>query len=193
MKKYLGFILVIGLIASCGNGEDKEDVAVYETEVPEASVLLEGIKVLEDSVLSLSMDLDGPKQMKSLTHQALVEKLLLLYREYPEHEKAANCLDKVQMAYSSIGIHELAAKFADTLLEKYPSYEGRLLVLESQITNYDEFIKPRNKEKVKEYYGMIFKDFPNLSEEKKADYQFRLDNIDLTFDELIKKQMDQIQ
>ncbi|MCH2225373.1 MAG: hypothetical protein MK066_11450 [Crocinitomicaceae bacterium] len=190
MKKYLGIVLVAGLIVSCG-GETKNDKS-YKTEVPEASVLIEGIKVLEDSVLKLSMDLNGPKQMKGLAQQALIEKLLLLYRTYPKHEKAPSCLDKVQMAYSTIGVHELAAKFADTLLMKYPKYENRLLIIESQITNYDQFIKPRDKEKVKSYYEMIFKDFPNLSEEKKEDYQFRLDNIDLTFDELIEKQMERI-
>lgn len=193
MKKYLGIILLAGLVASCGSETKEKDEESYQTEVPEASVLIDGIKVLEDSVLKLSMDLDGPKQMKGLTQQALIEKLLLLYRAYPTHEKAPDCLDKVQMAYSTIGIHELAAKFADTLLIKYPDYKNRLLILESQITNYDQFIKPRDKEKVKAYYEMIFNDFPNLSEEQKEDYQFRLDNIDLTFDELIEKQMNRVQ
>lgn len=194
MKKIVGLLALGALLVACsGKEENSEKDGFYQTEVPDVETLKEGIKTLEDSLYAMSTQADIAKQIPNLTRMALIEKLLLVYREYPKDQQAAECLDKVQMTYSAMEAHRACANYADTLLMKYPDYEGRMLVIESQIANYDQFIKPWDKEKVKHYYDMLLKEFPNMSEEKKADIEFRLENIDLSLEELIEKQLNAIQ
>src|SRR5690606_37360019 len=115
--------------------------------------------------------------------------LIGFYSSYPNNEKAAVCLDKVHMVYSGSGNFELASKWADTLLEKYPSYPNRALVLESQATTYDAIVEPRDSNKVRKYYEQLLKEFPQLDQEKREDIEKRLRNNSMTFDEYILLQM----
>jgi hypothetical protein len=59
------------------------------------------------------------------------------------------------------------------------------MVLESLATAYDIFLRPRNKEKVKMYYEMLLKEGKDLPAEQRKNITYRLNNIDLTFEELI--------
>jgi hypothetical protein len=77
---------------------------------------------------------------------------------------------------------------ADTLIQNYPLYKNRSMVLESLASAYDVFIIPRRKDKVKRYYEMLLKESKTLTNEQRKDIEFRLQNIDLTFEELIQKQ-----
>jgi hypothetical protein len=70
---------------------------------------------------------------------------------------------------------------------KYPEYENRPMVLESLATAYDIYLQPRKKDKVEKYYQLLLKENPNLPKEKKEDIEFRLENINLSFEELIMK------
>ena len=60
------------------------------------------------------------------------------------------------------------------------------MVLQSMASAYDLFIIPRKKELVIKYYTMLLKENPDLPQEERENVQFRLDNIDKTFDELIE-------
>lgn len=190
---YLFGAVLFALLVACGS-DKKEGEKGNQAEIPSAEELLEGIKVLEDSLMTLSQLTEyHTTQIPRLTKMTLIEKELLLYRAYPDHAEAATCLDKVHMLYSSLEAYELSSQYADTLLMKYPKYKERLRVIEGQISNYDMFIKPWNQEKVKYYYKMLQKEYPNLPQERKDDIQFRLDNIDLSLDQLIEKQMKEIE
>ncbi|MDG2441471.1 MAG: hypothetical protein P8M19_07370 [Crocinitomicaceae bacterium] len=193
MKNLLYLSVVALVFVACGDEPKKDPISdadkSYVTEVPSADVLREGIEMLEDSIMRMSQSQeDVRKQLPNLTRQALIEKALLLYRSYPGDKDAAACLDKVHMTYSAMNAYTLAAKYADTLIVKYPKYEHRARVIESVASHYDYFVKPWDAEKVKSYYELLLKDYPNLTEEKKADVQFRLDNMDLTLEELMAKQ-----
>ncbi|MFT5780559.1 MAG: hypothetical protein ACI837_003521 [Crocinitomicaceae bacterium] len=194
--KHLLFIVTIGsfLFVSCGDDTVKDaEYKAYETVVPPVNELREGIKTLEDSLLRMSQDLGNVrKQLPNLTRHALIEKLLLLYRNYPKDKDAAACLDKVYSTYSSLNAHDLSLKFADTLLTNYPKYDNRPALLRNLATDYDVFIKPRDKEKVKYYYNLLLKENPNLPQEARDEIKFRLDHIDLTFEELIVMQAEAI-
>ncbi len=193
MKRLVQITLIGILITACGE-DPKEDIdhgqpESYVTVVPPANELRKGIKMLEDSIMRMSQNPNIiRKQLPNLTRQALIEKALLLYRSYPNDKDAASCLDKVHMSYSSMNAYDVAVKYADTLIEKYPKYQHRARVIESAASHYDYFVKPWDGEKVESYYKLLLKDYPNLTEEKKSDVQFRLDNMDLTLEELMEKQ-----
>ena len=185
-------ILLLGVLVSCSGEAEEENDGSYKTEVPSVEVLKAGIVELEDSLMQMSSHIGETKrQHPNLARQALIEKLLLVYRAYPDDAEAASCLDKVHMSYSALQRHDLASLYADTLLHKYPAYEGRAQVIESLASNYDVFIQPRDVSKAKYYYEMLLREFPNLPAQKKADVEFRLKHIDKTMEELIEMQINQ--
>lgn len=192
MIKYLvGIIAIAAMVVSCG-GEDETnkegDGKFYSTEIPDAEVLRVGIKQLEDSISKVTQPNGDGKKVTNLLKQACLEKLKLMYRAYPNDKDAAASLEKVYMMYSGMGATDLSAKYADTLIEKYPKYNQTWLALQSNAYHYDQEVVPRNKEKVRYYLEKLLKDYPNLDPEIIEVTKFRLETIDLTFDELIKKQ-----
>ena len=190
MKNYLVILTVlIGALVSCGGEEKKvkEENKFYETEIPEANVLRTGIKQLEDSIMKLSQT-GAERKVTNLVQQSLVEKLKLLYQAYPKDKDAAKCLAKVYMMYEGLGVPELSVKYADTLIERYPKYEGRWMAMQSNALYYDVVADPRNKEKVRYYLEKLIKEYPRIDPEIINQAKSRLETIDLTFEELIKQQ-----
>ena len=188
MKKSLIilFALTIGTFVSCG-GEEKKvggEGKFYTTEIPEANELRKGIKEMEDSLRNISQSGLANKSQK-VVQQAYLEKLKLMYQAYPNDKDAPKCLSKVYMMYEGMGAPEVSVKYADTLIERYPKYEGRLMALESNAAYYDVYVEPRNKEKQRYYLEKIVKEYPNVKSSIVENAKFRLKHIDLTFDELI--------
>ena len=182
LKLIFSAVVFVGLIYSCSGDGDK----------PSKETLIERITEMEDSLKGLQANLAQTKQIPNLTHFELINRWLDYYHAYPEDEYAAECLDKVHMKYSGMGIHLRAVQYADTLLEQYPEYKNRAMVLESQGSNYDIFILPRNKAKVKFYYEMLIKENPNMDKEKLAGLKDRLKHIDMDFDQFINYKMEAI-
>lgn len=183
-------LIYVGLLAlaiySCGSDDSEAG------DRPSKEQLLSNIKVMEDSLKGLQANLNKTKQIPNLTHFELINRLLEYYHNYPEDPYSAECLDKVHMKYSGLGIHIRAAQYADTLLQKYPDYPNRAMVLESQGSTYDVFIEPRDKKKVKYYYQMLLDENPNLDKEKRAGIEDRLKHINMTFDQYIEFKMNSI-
>jgi hypothetical protein len=140
----------------------------------------------EDSLKANAVDVN------QLTDQDLgikyAEKCLDFYHHFPKDKSAPNYLDKAHVIFASIGLHQRSVMLADTLIQNYPLYKNRSMVLESLASAYDVFIIPRRKDKVKRYYEMLLKESKTLTNEQRKDIEFRLQNIDLTFEELIQKQ-----
>lgn len=181
--------IVVGLIAgtySCGSDSSKEG------EKPTKEELVSKIKVMEDSLRGLQANLNTIKQIPNLTHFELINRLLDYYHNYPEDTYAAECLDKVHMKYSGMGIHIRAVEYADTLLNKYPDYVNRAMVLESQGSTYDIFIQPRDTGKVRYYYELLLKENPKMEKDKREGIKDRLKHLDMTFDEFIEYKMNAI-
>lgn len=184
-----GLFIVIGLIGaiySCGSDGSKEG------EKPTKEELVSKIKVMEDSLKGLQANLNTIKQIPNLTHFELINRLLDYYHNYPEDTYAAECLDKVHMKYSGMGIHVRAVEYADTLLNKYPDYVNRAMVLESQGSTYDIFIQPRDTAKVRYYYELLLKENPEMEKDKREGIKDRLKHLDMTFDEFIEYKMNAI-
>ena len=191
MKYLLGIIMIAALVVSCGGEGDnggKDDSELSFNEVPEADVLRVGIKQLEDSLMKISADKNTDYKLTNLVQQACIEKLKLLYETYPADKDAALSLHKVSMMYSAMGVSNMSVKYADSLIEKYPKYEERWLVLQSNAMYYDIEAQPRDKEKVRFYLEKLINEYPNLEPEILEQSKSRLETIDLTFEELIKQQ-----
>ena len=151
--------------------------------------ILESISDKEDVLREMSSSSNLNPDEYSKAENAYILELINLYQAYPQSEKAPECLDKVHMVYSGTGNFDLASKWADTLLENYPKYPNRALVLESQASTYDAIVEPRDSAKVRKYYTQLLNEFPDLDKEKREGIEKRLKYNKLTFDEYIILQM----
>jgi len=165
-------------VASCGGGsaEIKDPATIEGME--------QRVELMEDS---LKKGLIDPAKDK-YADVRYADACLAVYRAFPKSKQAPRYLDKAHMIYSSAGAHGIAVLYADTLIQRYPSYDNRPMVLLSLASAYDLFIIPRKKDLVKKYYELLLLENPNLPKEEKEGYEFRLKNIDLTYDELIDLQ-----
>jgi hypothetical protein len=188
--KYTWFILVMLTLslASCGGNEKKEEEGVK----PSKEELIEKINYMEDSLKRLTSQLKDIKQIPNLTRMELINRLLDFYRNYPEDQFAPECLDKVHMTYSGMGVYIRSVEYADTLLLNYPKYVNRAMVLESQGSSYDIFIQPRDSAKVRYYYELLLKENPKMDKAKRNGIKERLKFNHLNFDQYIDKQMENI-
>ena len=170
--KILFSILMLVILTSCGSGNDQTQMR-------------DKIIAMEDSISVLTKNLSPGEQLGESVNLELIELLTSYYRTYPEDVYAPEYLDKVHMVYSAMGKYELSTKYADTLLTNYKDYINRAMIIESQASTYDIFLKPRDKEKVRYYYELLLKENPDLPKEKVDEIKFRLKNRDLTIDQLI--------
>jgi len=184
--KMFVFVFALSLMYACGGGLN-EDEKGNGSRVE----LKSRIKEMEDSIRDLQANLPQTKTIPNLTHFELINRLLDYYHAYPEDDYAAECLDKVHMKYAGLNILTRAVQYADTLLEKYPNYINRSMVLESQGSSY-EFIEPRDTSKIRYYYTKLLKENPKMDREKREGLKFRLRHLDLTFDEFIDFQMNEV-
>ncbi|MFZ9028929.1 MAG: hypothetical protein ACO2Z9_07920 [Crocinitomicaceae bacterium] len=172
MRLTLFFIAAITL-TSCGDASS--EVTSEWTEVQKTSV--ENIKELEKVALGLPMNSAADVENLKRTKLQLIDSLLNYYRSYPKDTLAPGYLDKVHMLYSGMGEYRTASTYAEMILNQYPNYVNRQMVIESQIVNYDIFITPRNADKVKQYVELMLKE-KELSPEVREEYELRLQNID---------------
>jgi len=170
--KYLGIGCLFMLLLACSA---KEAVQTKES-------LIEELQVFEDSLKNNQLDTVAGITVK------FAEKCLKIYRNYPKSEEAPMYLDKAHVIYSSAGLHGMAVLYADTLIRKYPAYKNRPMVLQSLANAYDLFLVPRRKELVQKYYQLLLTENPKLPAEERENIQYRLDHIDLTFEQLIDEQ-----
>ncbi len=175
------FLLVFtgAAMQSCGGSKDDKTSTPLTKEELKST-----ISEMEDSLKSMQKN---GKKIESIHRIELVNRLLAFYKQYPKDDFSAQCLDKTQMIYSTLDAPEYAVAYCDTLLNNYPKYKNRALVLESQGSNYDVFVTPRDSAKVRKYYTLLLEEFPNMDAEKKEGIRKRLMHNDLTFDEYLMK------
>lgn len=191
MKMKYSYLLLIPFLAflvACGGGSEEGG----KDEKPSKEELVDKIKKMEDSLKYLQANMDAVKQVPNLTRIEFINRLLDYYHNYPEDDYAAECLDKVHMVYSGMNVHVRAVQYADTLLEKYPKYVNRALVLESQGSSYDIFMQPRDSAKVRYYYELLLKENPRMDNEKRMGIKERLKYNHLNFDQFVDMKMKSI-
>ncbi|OFZ07898.1 MAG: hypothetical protein A3D92_11585 [Bacteroidetes bacterium RIFCSPHIGHO2_02_FULL_44_7] len=171
MKNFLGLIIVLTLLSSCGG---------------DVQSAYDAITAKEDSISVASEKLPNGEILPEEDTYQLITLLLNFSKDYPDDIHAAECLDKVHMAYSGLRDYKKAVFYADKLLKEYPDYINKSMVLESQAGNYDLFIVPRDTSKVRYYYDLLLKE--DISSEKRKDIKNRLKHIDLTMEQYILQQ-----
>ena len=168
---FLILSLLFLFVSSCGDAV-KENIEEMKSD----------IKVKEDSLSAFQTEKVAiPRERQN----SLISSLVDFYTLHPDDPYAPECLDKVQMLYSGMGNYRRASEYADLILEKYPKYINREMILESQASNFDIFIQPRDSVKVKYYYNLLLKENPKLNKEKKEEIQLRLKYVSLNFEEYI--------
>jgi len=166
--------LLLTLVYSCNQSSDQtEDATPLTREELKAS-----IKEMEDSLMMISSQKSTGATL-SLSQQELINRLTAYYRVYPEDPYSADCLFKVQMAYSGLNAHRKSIAYGDTLLTKFPSYKNKHLAIESNIAALDVFLEPRDTAAIRSYYSMLLAD-NEYPKSKKAEIRRRLKFIDLT-------------
>lgn len=160
-------------LVSCGENTKKVTKEDY----------VESFKQYEDSIKANPNQITDTK--KGVEY---AEKCLEIAHKFPKDKDAPKYMDKAHMIFAGLNLHARSASLADTIILMYPMYENRAMVLQSAATTYDMFLLPRKKDVIKKYYEMLLKENPKMPAEQRKDIEFRLEHIDLTFDELIKLQ-----
>ncbi|MBL1280446.1 MAG: hypothetical protein COA33_009250 [Fluviicola sp.] len=171
--KLFSVIFTLLILTACGSSDNGlKDLKVK-------------IEQKEEAIKELSKDLRPNQKIPVSEREELVDLLLGFYHSYPKNEFAPVSLDKLHMIYSATREYQKSADYGDTLLNNYPNYINRALILESMAVNYDLFIQPRDTSKVRKYNEILLKENPDFSPEKIEGIQFKLDNLGLTMEELI--------
>lgn len=139
------------------------------------------MEVYEDSLLTY-----GQKQEEfavvTATSGRFTEVMLTYAKDYPDAKKAPECLDKAHMLLTVAGDMKEAVKWGELLIEKYPAYPNRPMVLENLALAYDYSIEPRDSNKVRKYYELLLKENPDMDTEKRDDIERRLLMNDVPFE-----------
>lgn len=143
------------------------------------------ITSFEDSLAKLQKDPKKAARITSLAQIELINRLTAYSRKFPKDAFSADCLFKTHMIYENLRAPQEARAYADTLLERFPNYKNRKLLLESLASSYD-INTPRDTAKVRYYFELLLKE-PGLKTQQKKDIKSRLAHLDLTFEEYILK------
>lgn len=172
--KGLMFVLLVCSLWACSD-------SAPETKTKEE--VISEFKAYEDSLFKAQNNMPGKNGMKSQMDYA--ERCLSMAHQFPKDKDAAKYMDKAHMTFAAMGLYGRSAVIADSIITYYPLYKNRAMVLESAASTYDMFIVPRDKAKVKKYYEMLLKENPKMPKEQRESLEFRLKNIDLTYQEMI--------
>lgn len=177
---FVSLIACTILMASCSSEGERSQEEI-KTDISDK----------EAQLAKLSEKIKSMDELDSANTQ-LLDVLLEYYHTYPDDEYAANCLSKVHMVHSRSGEYNLAAAYADTLLQKYPKFVDRSQMIESQIQAYEMLIKPRNVEKIKKYLQLWLKENKNAPKEKIEDMQYHLKYVDMSLEDRMRQNMQEL-
>jgi hypothetical protein len=175
--------ILISLV-SCENQQNKEDVKI--TNEITVQSLKEQIQEIDDSlnVLFEQRMEDDNFEIDRLVYHEGINRCIRFYESFPDDEYAPYSLEKAAGLYDALTISQKASDWRDTLINRYPEYERMLFILEQQKAHYDNF-DTYVPEKIKLYINKMLA-FEDLPAEKREQLEFRLENIDLNFMDIVK-------
>lgn len=175
MKRFPSlFFICILILAACQDSPEKQS---KKTE------LRNRITSYEDSLATLQKDPKKAAQITSLAQIELINRLKAYSQAFPKDTFSADCLFKSHMIYEQLRAPIEARAYADTLLERFPNYKNRSLLLESLASSYDMNM-PRDTTKVRYYFNLLLQE-PTTTKEQKMDIKKRLAQLALTFEQYI--------
>jgi len=176
MKTNLFSILLIGhitslLFFSCSNNKETTNIHTI-------------IEYYEDTINQWGGGQGMPNDRIEFADR-YISMLLKAYNEDPKHAKTPEYLDRVHMWYSTKGDAQNSAKWAEYVIEYFPKYENRQMLIESLATIYDNEIVPRDSTKVRYYYTQLLREFPSINKTDKISIRKRLKYNHLSLEEYI--------
>lgn len=176
MRIFNFFILSLVLLNSCENSGESDTIKSDESKKQE---LLKKISDFEKKGMNSS---EGINQAD---RDSLISSLNNFYYAFPKDEKTPFCLDKLQMIYSSIEDYKKSSEYLEVIIQNFPKYVNRSLIIEGQASNYDIFIEPRDSAKVRFYYTLLLKENPDIDNEKRNNILKRLEYNHLSFNKYL--------
>lgn len=179
--KALYFISLLALLLGACSSEGA-DQAVGEVTVES---LKASIKEIDDSLkvlMEIALETDGYDIDRLVYHEG-ANRGIEFYKNFPNDAFAPYALDKVIGMYWALNIEPRTAEWLDTLIINYPDYPGIMGALERQKSVYDSF-NSYNPDKII-YYTTLMLQRNDLTPEKRADFELRLEHIDKTFEDFI--------
>lgn len=171
MIRFIPFILFIFLVACGDNGATEAYAKIISKE---------------DSLTKISTSLPPGLQLSEVATNEFLEMLDDFSENYPDDPRAPECLDKIHMNYAGRNNCEKAVEYGIKIIEQYPEYINRAMVLESLAGSFDYCVIPRDTSKVKHYYQLLLKE--DIDEEKRKDITERLKFLNLPLDQYIMRQ-----
>lgn len=184
MKKISYLLVLSALLFSCSAKTTKD-------EIPTQEFLKSEIKEINDSLQGLYKNLMEQPGYKfpTLAINEAIHRNLQYYKYYPKDAYAAECLDKVQQLYMQEKAYDLSLNYTDTILLKYPKYAKRAsLLLNAGSTG--EIMQDTTV--IRKYYEQLLREYPKLEPGTKKMVEFRLKNLNLTFDQLVDLQIQEV-
>lgn len=177
MKNYFTLLVLILFISACKNEQSKQENTIN---------VHKRIAMFEDSIKQWGGGLGTKTDILNFSNH-YIETLLEAYETEPENPNSPMYLDRIHMWYVTTNRPQEALKWAKVLIEKYPNYSNRKMVLESVAGLYDFDVKPRDSSMVRKYYTQLLDEFPNLKKDKKEAITKRLKYNQLEFEAYILK------
>lgn len=184
-NSFLYTVIIFFLTLMSCNNQSANDV---DNDNPEVTVdLLKGeIKEMDDSLNMLFEKRLGDNNFKidRLVYHEGINRCIKFYETFPKDEYAPFALEKAAGLYDALLIPQKAADWRDTLITSYPNYDRMVFILEQQKAHYDNF-DAYVPDKIKLYINKMLA-IDSLSTEKREQLEFRLENIDLKFIDIVR-------
>lgn len=187
MKK----IIVFGILALIGIQCSSKNKKAQDAK-PSVSEMRSSIKEMDDSLVKLYALIreNKIKEIHSLNFIEAANRNVAFYHAYPKDPYSAECLDKAQQLYTQTKSYKSALAYSDTLLEKYPDYSKKGIVLLNAGSIADGILNDTTL--VRKYYTRLLKEVPKLDKETSEMVKFRLKYLHLNFDQMAEMQMKQL-
>lgn len=185
MRKLSVGIVMMALIAMACNNEKSQDSSENEKTESETKELSEDqlVAFLDSSLKVMRSGKIKGEEGNQLANQYIAN-ATILSNKYAENDKAAYYLDKAgEIAWQFQQKAQKAVKIFNQVIDRYPDYEDieKIYYLKAVILDLDL----RKKEQALKAYQALLDRFPES--QYKDDATFRMENIDLSEEELIKK------
>lgn len=152
----LAILLLVTVIAySCGEASSQEAKANKQEKPWTEDQSLEFIRKTRDQLMSMPTSSEEDLKAMYELRDVLIDSMDVFVRRYPDHEKNQNIYANLYLMHSAKNDFERGMVIGDNILEKYPDFPDRKMVLQGQIDFYVNYITPLNRKKVASYYKIL--------------------------------------
>ena len=187
MKFIFSIFFFLILVSSCSRDEknNKTTIGYAGSDSLRKSIDLKekSLKKYYDGMINGDLHLD------TLPHQlinTLLKEYQIFYKSYPKDSLTPYYLDKIHQLFTQEKQYTYAVDWVDTLMNNYPNYRNKTMVLYSAATSSDIYLMDTNR--VKRYYNRMLSECPKLKLSVKKQISHRLKYIALPYLEYINKQ-----